>query len=202
MNAPRELPFAPAAERNRGPILEALTPRLPGAARVLEIGSGTGQHAVAFTSALSGVRWWPTERRGELPGLVARVAAEGGPNLCEPVELDVLRGPWPDGPFEAVFTANTAHIMHWPGVCAMLAGAGRVLAPGGKLFIYGPFRRGGRHTAASNARFDQSLRRADPGRGVRDLEALESEAEQHQLSLHEIIEMPANNLIAVFLRHD
>ncbi len=200
MTTTPDLPFAPAAERNRGPILEALTPRLSPAASVLEIGAGTGQHAVAFSRALPGLRWQPTDRRAVLPSLAARVKAEGRGGVLEPLALDVDTGPWPEGPFDAVFTANTAHILPWESVCRMLAGAAGVMRPDGRLFVYGPFRRDGRHTSDGNERFDRTLREDDPSRGIRDLEALESAAVRLQLNLEEVLDMPANNLMLVFRR--
>lgn len=201
MNSP-DLPFAPAAERNRVPILEALAPRLAVGSRVLEIGSGTGQHAVAFSRQLQGVHWQPTELPENLPGLAARVVAEGGPGLCPPVALDVASGPWPAGPFEAAYTANTTHIMGWAAVCAMVAGVGDALVPGGAWFIYGPFRRAGHPTAESNERFDAMLREQDPRQGLREIEALESEAKRHQMRLEEVLELPANNLFVVMRKRN
>ncbi len=125
---PADMPIAPAAERNRAPILEVLRTLLRPGQRILEIGSGTGQHAVAFTDAMPGLDWLPTDLAEVLPGLRIRIAREGGTGLRAPVELDVLTGPWPAGPFDAVYTANTCHIMPWVAVEAMLAGVGRGLA--------------------------------------------------------------------------
>lgn len=195
---PASLPFAPAAERNAAPILEALRGRLPAGGRVLEIGAGTGQHAVAFTAALPGLRWLPTDLAPALPGLAARVQVEGGSGIEPPRVLDVRSEDWPAGPFDAVYTANTAHIMPWSAVLTTLGGVARVLSPGGLYLVYGPFRRDGRHTADSNARFDAALRDRDPSQGVRDLEALERAAVRHQLVLEEVVALPANNLLAVF----
>lgn len=195
---PASLPFAPAAERNAAPILEALRGRLPAGGRVLEIGAGTGQHAVAFTAALPGLRWLPTDLAPALPGLAARVHVEGGSGIEPPRVLDVRSEDWPAGPFDAVYTANTAHIMPWSAVLATLKGVAGVLSPGGLYLVYGPFRRDGRHTADSNARFDAALRDRDPSQGVRDLEALERAAVRHQLVLEEVVALPANNLLAVF----
>jgi len=192
-----ELPFAPAAERNRGPILEALRPRLPENASVLEIGAGTGQHAVAFTHALPGLDWLPTEHPDALSGLAVRCRAEGGDGLRPPRALDVLGGPWPEETFQAVFTANTAHIMPWAAVQAMVDGAARCLAPEGRLLVYGPFHRDGRPTSEGNERFDRALRASDPAQGIRDLEALEREGRRHHLRLEEALVLPANNLLLV-----
>lgn len=196
------LPWSPAAERNAAPILDALRPRLSRDARVLEIGAGTGQHAVAFSHALAGVRWLPTEQDSALAGLSARVAAEGGPDLEAPRALDVTRPDWPPGPFDAVYSANTAHIMPWPAVQDLVAGAARVLRDRGCLFLYGPFRRPGIATAPSNERFDRSLRARDPDQGLRDLDELESVALRHHLELVEVVALPANNLFLHFERRE
>lgn len=192
---PEELPFAPAAERNRLPIFDVLRTVLRPGQRVLEIGSGTGQHAVAFTEALPGLDWLPTDRLDTLPGLGARIASEGGPGLRTPLELDVLDGPWPAGPFDAVYTANTCHIMPWVAVEAMLEGVGRVLRHDGRFLVYGPFIRDGAYTSAGDERFDAALRASDPAQGLRDLEALESAAARHHLMLERIVPMPANNFL-------
>jgi len=192
------LPFAPASERNRRPILDALSPRMPATGRLLEVGAGTGQHAVFLAQAFPGLSWLATDCRSELPGLQARLDAEGGTNLLPARPLDVLRDEWPRGPFEAAFTANTAHIMPWSAVQAALAGFGAVLATGAPLFIYGPFRIDGTFTTESNRQFDQELRQRAPHMGLRDLEAVESEASRHQLELQERLDMPANNFMLVF----
>lgn len=195
---PGALPFSPASERNRGPILEALLPRMPACGRLLEIGAGSGQHAVYMAPHFPHLEWLATERSEALPGLAARLDLEGAPNLAPPRSLDVLAGPWPEGPFEAAYSANTAHIMSWEGVCAMIAGVGARLVPGGALFLYGPFNRGGSFTAPSNQAFDRDLRRRDPQMGLRDLEALEALAANHHLQRVEIIDMPANNFLLHF----
>lgn len=197
---PAELPFSPAAERNRGPILAVLKERLAPGSRVLEIGAGTGQHAVAFVRALPDVRWLATDRAESLGGLQARVRAENVPGLLPPMALDVGGPSWPDGPFDATFTANTCHIMPWAAVCAMLAGVSRVLRSGGECFVYGPFREAGAFRSAGDERFDRSLRRQDAQQGIRDLEALEREAARHHLVRTARIEMPANNLLVILRR--
>lgn len=197
---PEALPFSAACERNKRPILEVLTPRLPQPARLLEIGAGTGQHAVFMAAVLPGVEWWPTDRDAELPGLRLRLEAEAPDNVRAARPLDVLADPWPDEAFDAVYSANTAHIMSWPAVQAMIAGAGRVLRPDGRFFLYGPFNIDGHFTAASNEAFDHDLRRRDPAMGLRDLAALESVAASHQMVLEERLSMPANNFLLVFLK--
>jgi len=195
-----ELPFSPAAERNRAPIAEVLRARLTSNNAVLEIGSGTGQHAIAFHDLVDGLRWQPSERPDRLAPLDARLALEGRGRLPGPLPLDVRYGPWPDGPFDAVFTANTLHIMGWDAVRSLLTAVPDLLVEGGQLLIYGPFKRGGTHTAPSNAAFDRQLRETHPRQGIRDLEALESLAARHQLLLDEVAPMPANNLLLCFCK--
>lgn len=192
------LPVSAAAERNKGPILEQLQRLLPANARVLEIGSGWAQHAVYFCSVMPGLEWQPSERGGELAAIEERLAAEGGPGIRPPIALDVLEDPWPAGPFDAVYSANTAHIMPWEAVLAMLQGVAGCLRAGGLLALYGPFNIGRAYTAASNAAFDRNLRAQDPAMGIRDMEALEKAAASHQLQLEEQLPMPANNFLLVF----
>lgn len=192
-----QLPYAEACERNKAPILEALLPRLPGRGVVLEIGSGSGQHVVHFAPCFAGLSWQPSDRREHLSGLNARIRAEGGPKVLPAIELDVL-GPWPDRVFAAAYSANTAHIMSWPAVCAMFAGVGRRLAPGGPFCLYGPFNVDGAFTAASNEAFDRQLRARDPQMGLRDTGALDSLAREYHMSLEERVALPANNQLLVF----
>lgn len=194
-----ELPFSEACERNRGPILEVLLPQLPERGIVLEIGSGTGQHVVFLAPRFPRLSWQPSDRPEQLPGLNARIRAEGGPNVLPAIGLDV-GGAWPDRRFAAVYSANTAHIMGWPAVCDMFAGVGPRLDPAGAFFLYGPFNAEGKATADTNAEFDRQLRARDPVMGLRDLEALDGLARQHGLGLQERIAMPANNQVLVFRR--
>jgi SAM-dependent methyltransferase len=195
------LPISDACERNKGPILEVLREAFAPARRVLEIGSGTGQHAVWFARHLPHLDWQPTERPEELPGLRARIAAEGPPNLREPLELDVRLRPWPVGAADAVFSANTLHIMAWEAVADFMAGVGTVLAaPGATLAVYGPFRYDGDYTSASNATFDEWLRRRDPASGIRDFEAVDALARDAGLDLVADHDMPANNQLLVWRR--
>ena len=191
------LPFSEACERNKGPILDALRPLLPARGHVLEIGSGTGQHVVHFAPLWRRLSWQPTERQEHLAELNARIRGEGCDTILPAIELDV-QGAWPDRTFAAVYSSNTAHIMHWDAVCAMFAGIGRRLAPGGVFCLYGPFSEGGRHTAPSNAEFDRQLRTRDPGMGLRDVEALEALAGANRLRLEARRELPANNQLLVF----
>ncbi len=190
-------PFSPAAERNREPIRAVLRAWLPDSGSMLEIGAGTGQHARDFAAALPDWRWQPTEHPDELPRLSAGLAGVDLPNLAEPLALDV-DGQWPDGRWDAVYSANTAHIMAWPSVNAMFAGVAASLAPGGRFFLYGPFKRGGRHHAPSNEEFDAGLRARPGGMGVRDLGDLDRLAEPLGLVRVAELAMPSNNHTLIF----
>jgi SAM-dependent methyltransferase len=189
---------APAAERNRGPILDVLRRVLPPQGLVLEIASGTGQHAVHFARALPTLEWQPSDiDPAGLASIDAWRVAEGLSNVRAAIELDVCREPWPLTTAAAVVCCNMIHIAPWRAGEALIRGAGRILPSGGTLVLYGPYRRGGSHTAPSNEAFDADLRARNPEWGVRDLEAVESEAASHGLRLHEIVAMPANNFTVV-----
>lgn len=192
-----QLQWSEACERNKGPILEVLEAELKAPLTVLEIGSGTGQHAVYFSQQLPHLRWQPSDQGEYLAGLCARVEQEGGDNLLPPVALDVLCASWPDEArrAEAVFSANTLHIMSWPAVVATFAGVGEVLAPGQWFLSYGPFSEEGRHNSDSNREFDAFLRQRDPASGIRDIRDLEALAAEHGLVLTRRWPMPANNRI-------
>lgn len=192
------LPWSEACERNKGPILEVLRETFADRRCVIEIGSGTGQHAVHFARHLPQVTWQPTDRGEHLDGLAARIAAEGPPNLMVPLELDVLREPWPSAMGDAVFSANTLHIMSWRAVEALFAGLRRVLVEDGVLAIYGPFKYRGDYTTASNAAFDAMLRERDPESGLRDFEAVNALAAAAGLELQADHAMPANNQLLVW----
>ncbi|APD49020.1 DUF938 domain-containing protein [Synechococcus sp. CS-602] len=198
----QDLPFSEACERNKQPILDVLSQWLPATAKVLEVGSGSGQHAVHICRQLS-VQWQPSEQRQNLAGLQRRVDFEGGAalpgRLLQPIPLDVTDlKQWPSGPFQAVFSANTAHIMSAPAVSELLAGSARVLDPGGLLLLYGPFLSGGVHTSASNAAFDAHLLSLDPAMGVRDAAELSDEAAALGLTALEDLDLPANNRVLIF----
>ena len=195
-----ELPCNAAAERNMGPILAALTGRMPAGATVLEIGSGTGQHCCAFATELDVAGWQPTELATVLAPLAARVAAAADPRIAVPIALDVASDSWPTGPYDCVFTANTFHIMAWPRVLDCLRGAAGVLRTGGMLMVYGPFRDGDQHNAPSNAEFDRTLRAGDPDKGVRDLRQVIEQASTVGLTLFEEVTMPANNRLILLRR--
>jgi SAM-dependent methyltransferase len=195
------LPFSEACERNKEPILGILRGAFARSRSVLEVGSGTGQHAVWFARHLEHLQWQPTERATELPGLRQRIASEGPPNLQAAIELDVHQAPWPAAAADAMFSANTLHIMGWPGVEAFFAGVATVLVkPDATLAVYGPFRYGGAYTSPSNAAFDQWLRQRDPASGIRDFEAVDGLARQAGLALVADHPMPANNQLILWQR--
>jgi len=193
-------PFAPACERNRDPILGVLREVFADRRGVLEIGSGTGQHAVHFAAAMPHLQWQCTDRAENLPGIRAWLAHAGLPNTPDPIELDVARGPWPAARFDAAFSANTLHIMGWDEVRALFAGLDRVLADDAVLAIYGPFNVGGKFTSESNAAFDASLRARAAHMGLRDLEAVDALARAIGMSVAEDAAMPANNRCVVWRR--
>lgn len=196
---------APATERNRDPILAVLRRVLPrpepGRARplVLEVASGTGQHAAWFASALEDLDWQPSDPD---PANRASIAAwtTGIPNIRPPAVLDATAARWPVEEADAVLCVNMIHIAPWEACLGLLAGAARLLGSGRPLVLYGPYRRGGRHTAASNEAFDADLRRRDPAWGVRDLDEVAAVAATAGFGLDEVVEMPANNLTVVFRR--
>jgi len=194
------LPCSAACERNKDPILEVLRVRFAGCTRVLEIGSGTGQHAVYFARALEHLIWHPTEQLAYLDDLAERVKLEGPGNLRAPTVLDVSQAVWPVRSVDAVFTANTLHIMSWREVTAAFAGIGSVLASAGVLCIYGPFRYQGRHTSRSNQEFDRMLQERDPLSGLRDIQEITPLALQHGLVLDADHDLPANNRLLVFTK--
>ena len=188
-------PHAESCDQNRDPILSVLKPRLAGCSRVLEIGSGTGQHAVYFAAAMPQLHWQPSDRAENLPGIRQWLEEARLANLGDPLCLDVTQAVWPEVDVQAVFSANTVHIMHWPQVQALFAGVGKLLPGNGRFLLYGPFNYNGDYTSDSNRRFDAWLKARDPDSGVRDFEALNALAEQAGMTLKEDIPMPANNRI-------
>ena len=192
-----DLPFSAAAERNKAPILTVLRQMLPPGARVLEIASGTGQHAEHFAAAQPGWTWQPTDaEEAALPGIARRCA--GLPNVLAPRHLDVL-APWPtQESFDAVYCANMLHISPWATCEALMQGAAHHLVAGGVLVVYGPFIVEGEPTAPSNLAFDADLRARDPAWGLRRLTDVEAEARRSGLALERRFTMPANNLTLVF----
>jgi SAM-dependent methyltransferase len=194
---------SPSVARNRDPILAVLRRVLPARGTVLEIASGTGEHAVHFAAGLPHLTWQPSDRDpAALSSIAAHRGAAGLPNLEPPLELDAAMPSWPVARADAVVSINMIHIAPWRAAEGLMAGAGRLLSPGGILYLYGPFKEGGRHTAPSNATFDESLRARDPEWGVRDLDDVADLARRHGLGFVERVAMPANNLSVVFRRED
>ncbi|WP_027852911.1 DUF938 domain-containing protein [Marinobacterium litorale] len=189
---PVEKPFSQACENNKEPILAILKTAFAGSTRVLEIGSGTGQHAVHFAGNLPHLHWQTSDLPENHAGIEQWLLDASLSNLSAPVALDVSQQAWPVG-FDAVFTANTTHIMPWPAVVEMIARIGSRLPAGGVFCQYGPFKYNGDYTSPSNASFDRWLKEIDPARGIRDFEALRELADHAGLSLVEDHAMPANN---------
>lgn len=191
---------SPACERNRDPILAVLREHFADRTHVLEVGSGTGQHAEYFASALSRLRWQATERPANLPDLAARLAAADLPNAPPPLAFDVNDDTWPAGGYDALFSANTLHIMSWAEVERLFAGIGTLLDDDARIVIYGPFNYAGRFTSESNAAFDAWLKNQAPHRGIRDFEAVDALARGAGFALAEDVAMPANNRCLVWSR--
>lgn len=191
--------FSEACERNRDPILTVLRSVLAGKRNVLEIGSGSGQHALHFAEHLPHLSWQTSDLKANHPSIRGWQEESGLANLLPPIELDV-GSTWPLQKFDAAFTANTCHIMAWPEVEAMFAGVGGVLQPGGVFLLYGPFNYGGKFTSPSNQRFDEYLRAQAPHMGIRDFEAIRPLADEQGMALIADHEMPANNRLLVFAK--
>lgn len=188
-----------STDRNREPILEVLRRVLPPRGVVLEIASGTGEHVTFFARALPDLQWQPSDPVPEhRESIRAWSAAGGSTNIAQPVALDVQDSSWPVVRADAILTINMIHIAPWSAAEALFRGAGRLLAPDGVLFLYGPYRRGGQHTAESNQRFDERLRAEDPRWGVRNLEDVAAIGGEAGFAPPEVVEMPANNLSLVF----
>ncbi|SFS11810.1 DUF938 domain-containing protein [Sphingomonas jatrophae] len=192
---------SPAAQRNAGPLLAVLRQVLPPSGTVLEIASGTGEHAVHFARALPGLRWQPSDPSADARASIAAwAAAERLPNLLPPLALDAAAEDWLDGPVAAILCVNMVHISPWAATEGLMRGAARLLPAGGPLILYGPYRRDGVPTAASNEAFDADLRRRDARWGLRRLEDVVTLAGEHGLTLSRVVEMPANNLTVVLHR--
>ena len=184
---------APSFEGNKDYILPVLREALPARGLVLEVGSGTGQHAAFFAAHFPQLVWQPTDLAANLPSIAAWRAEAALPNLRAPLELDLFHGRWPVSAAQAVVCINTVHIVAWKGVENLFAGAGRVLEPGGVMYVYGAYRYATRPLEPSNEKFDQWLKDRDPVSGVRDFEAVNALAERHGLVLHEDRAMHGNN---------
>ncbi len=193
---------APAVARNRDPILVVLRDVLPAAGMVLEIASGSGEHAVHFAAALPHLAWQPTDPDEQARGSIAAHAGQAKlANLLPPLELDAAAPVWPVTLADAIVSINMIHIAPWRATQGLMAGAARVLPAGAPLYLYGPYRQHGQHTAPSNVAFDESLRARNPAWGVRDLDAVVALAAEHGLTLRRTVAMPANNLSVVFCRN-
>lgn len=192
---------APAASRNRQPILDVLRPRLPTDGLVLEVASGSGEHVMHFAAALPNLVFQPSDPDSSARASIdAWADATGLANVRPAVALDTQQAAWPVEQADAVLCNNMIHIAPWQAAIGLIAGANRVLSAEGLVYLYGPYRRDGRHTAPSNDVFDRDLRRRNPAWGVRDLEAVTALAGEHGFGAPEVIDMPANNLSLIFRR--
>jgi hypothetical protein len=193
--------FSPSAARNREPITDVLRGVLPSRGLVLEIASGSGEHVAHFAAQFPQLTFAPSDASAKArDSIEAWIAATGAQNIHPPLSLDAAQAPWPLERAEAVICINMVHISPWPATQGLFAGAARILPAGAPLYLYGPYKRGGVHTAPSNAAFDASLRAEDPSWGVRDLKAVADLGRDAGFEGPEIIEMPANNLSLVFRR--
>ncbi len=193
--------FSPACERNQAAILSYLQTYLSDARLVLEIGSGTGQHAVYFSQHLPHLEWQTSDRPENHPSIQAWIQDQGSSRVHAPLPLDVAQGNWPTQTVDAVFTANTCHIMSIDEVKLMFEGASRVLNAKGQMIIYGPFNYHGNFTSISNQEFDTNLKLQAPHRGIRDIEEIQKIAENYALVLSADLDMPANNRLLVFVKN-
>jgi SAM-dependent methyltransferase len=200
MSRPPGALSAPAVARNRQPILDVLQDWLPARGEVLEIAAGTGEHALFLAAAFPTLTWRPSDPdAGARDSIEAWRQAEGSPNLMPPLALDAADpASWPVERADAVVCINMIHISPWASTIGLMTGAGRVLAPGGVLYLYGPYREAGVETAASNDAFDADLKRRNPAWGLRDLDAVEALAAEHGLAFAARVAMAANNLSVVF----
>ena len=193
-------PFSEACAENQAPILAVLEPLLRDCKAVLEVGSGTGQHAVHFAAALPQLVWHTSDVAAHHPGIQMWLDEAALPNTRAPLCLDVVRDAWPDVAVEAVYSANTVHIMGWSEVEALFAGVGNLLPIGGVFVLYGPFNYDGQYTSESNARFDKWLQQSDPRSGISDLSDLNRLAEQAGMQFQHDYVLPVNNRVLVWQR--
>jgi cyclopropane fatty-acyl-phospholipid synthase-like methyltransferase len=188
-------PYSESCDQNCKPILSVIQPLLKDCSSLLEIGSGTGQHAVSFAEKMPHLTWHTSDCAEYLPGIQAWLADAKLENVRPPFILDVSESTWPALEIDAIFSANTAHIMHWHHVEAMFSGVGKVLVSGGRFMLYGPFNYNRQYTSDSNERFDQWLKDRDPQSGIREFESLNELADNAGMVLKQDFEMPANNRI-------
>ena len=197
--------YAPATQRNREPILDVLTKTLVAPSTILEIASGTGEHAIFFASKLQSCRWIPSDINSlSRESIIAWKNTSSVDNLDLPLSIDASQAGWQqqvsDRGINVIVNINMIHISPWSACLGLMAGAGQILPSGGILYLYGPYKRNRKHTAPSNASFDRSLRDRNPQWGIRDLETVIEVATKNNLKLKEVIEMPANNLSVIFSR--
>ena len=195
-----EKPFSQACENNKTPILETLQQAFANSKKILEIGSGTGQHAVHIAPQLLHLQWHTSDLPENHPGINAWIDEQPSGNLHRPLHLNADMPQWPITEVDGIFTANTCHIMSWQSVENLFAGVEKILQPGGVFCIYGPFNYGGRYTSDSNANFDIWLKEQAPHRAIRDFEEIEKLAKKAGMELAEDCEMPANNRLLVWRR--
>lgn len=191
-------PYWQACENNKQPILEQLQPLLKNKQNVLEIGTGTGQHAVHFANALPHLHWQTSDRPSYHAGINAWIDDANLSNLARPIALDVSNDEWPTQQYSAIYSANTTHIMPWPAVQAMFNGIKNTLTPNGLFILYGPFNYDGKFTSDSNAAFDAHLKNVQPEQGIRDIEAIKALACAANLIFKNDVAMPANNRLLVW----
>lgn len=198
---PEDKRHAPATLRNRDVIRDVIAPYLPSTGLVLEIASGTGEHIVHFARSCPQLTWQPSDPDPLGLASIAAWSAEAAlPNVRAPVQIDAVAATWPITQADALLCINMVHIAPWAATLGLMAGAGRVLPTGGLLYLYGPYHRTGRATAPSNMAFDANLKAQNPDWGLRHLDAVTQAARSHGLDLHDVIEMPANNLSVIFRR--
>jgi SAM-dependent methyltransferase len=193
-------PYSEACEQNKEPILTVLRETFTEPGLILEIGTGTGQHAVHFARELPHLDWQPTDQADGLPGIQLWITEADLPNLRQPLALNTCHEPWPISQAAGAFSANTTHIMDWLAVENLFRGIGRVLQPGGAFCLYGPFNYGGHYTSASNAEFDAFLKQRDSASGIRDFNDLDRLAQENGLRFQRDYPMPVNNHILVWVR--
>jgi cyclopropane fatty-acyl-phospholipid synthase-like methyltransferase len=194
-------PYSESCDQNRAPILEVLHIELAGRSHLLEIGSGTGQHAVYFAPEFPDLVWQTSDVNNMHVGIQAWLDEAALENILPPLALDVCRDRWPLDRYDAIYSANTVHIMAWPEVECLFAGIGKTLKQGGVFCLYGPFNYDGNYTSESNARFDEWLKARDSASGIRDFEALQNLADKAGMKLKRDYQMPANNRTLVWSKH-
>ena len=193
-------PYSESCDQNREPILTIISPLLKDRTNVLEIGSGTGQHAIYFAHNMPHIRWQTSDCLPYIDGINRWISDSGLTNVVPPIELNVSTSAWPELNVDAVFTANSLHIMSAADVSNLIEGVGKLLQPGGDLIIYGPFNYNGEYTSESNARFDEWLKSRDHNSGIRDFESVVTQAANNAMTLVEDYAMPANNRILHFVK--